>query len=185
MTQEELKEMERFAAILNSRLEEVTDKYEDIDDRIKDLDEEPVRDICRVIDKIQEEYNELDDKLTDLSEAVEELTEAIRRMKEGGTTMTEKIAPTLTWEENEKGTLIGTATLDDGTVVKYKCINMGDDDNPKWEHLRAMCIINDMRYKGDYDIIVETEIEGREDAQTRMRSIHLCMKDLRELVKTL
>lgn len=81
MTQEELKEMERFAAILNSRLEEVTEKYEDIDDRIKDLDEEPVRDICRVIDKIQEEYNELDDKLTDLSEAVEELTEAIRRMK--------------------------------------------------------------------------------------------------------
>ena len=177
--------MERFAAILNSRLKEVTDKYEGIDDRIKDLDEEPVRDICRVIDKIQEEYNELDDKLTDLSEAVEELTEAIRRMKEGGTTMTEKIAPTLTWEENEKGTLIGTATLDDGTVVKYKCINMGDDDNPKWEHLRAMCIINDRRYKGDYDIIVETEIEGREDAQTRMRSIHLCMKDLRELVKTL
>lgn len=74
--------MERFAAILNSRLEEVTDKYEDIDDRIKDLDEEPVRDICRVIDKIQEEYNELDDKLTDLSEAVEEFTKAIRRIKE-------------------------------------------------------------------------------------------------------
>ena len=81
MTQEELKEMERFAAIFNSRLEEVTDKYEDIDDRIKDLDEEPVRDICRVIDKIQEEYNELDDKLTDLSEAVEEFTKAVREMK--------------------------------------------------------------------------------------------------------
>ena len=82
MTQEELKEMERFAAILNSRTEEVTDKYEDIDDRIKDLDEEPVRDICRVIDKIQEEYNELDDKLTDLSEAVDEFTKAIGRIKE-------------------------------------------------------------------------------------------------------
>ena len=81
MTQEELKEMERFAAILNSRLKEVTEKYEDIDDRIKDLDEEPVRDICRVIDKIQEEYNELDDKLTDLSEAVEEFTKAVREMK--------------------------------------------------------------------------------------------------------
>ena len=81
MTQEELKSMECFASILTSRMEEVTDKYEDIDDRIKDLDEEPVRDICRVIDKIQEEYNELDDKLTDLSEAVEEFTEAIRRMK--------------------------------------------------------------------------------------------------------
>jgi len=81
MTQEELKSMERFAAILNSRLEEVTEKYEDIDDRIKDLDEEPVRDICRVIDKIQEEYNELDDKLTDLSEAVEEFTKAVREMK--------------------------------------------------------------------------------------------------------
>lgn len=82
MTQEELKSMERFAAILNSRLEEVTDKYEDIDDRIKGLDEEPVRDICRVIDKIQEEYNELDDKLTDLSEAVDEFTKAIGRIKE-------------------------------------------------------------------------------------------------------
>jgi hypothetical protein len=62
-------------------MEEVTDKYEDIDDRIKDLDEEPVRDICRVIDKIQQEYNELDDKLTDLSEAVEEFTKAVREMK--------------------------------------------------------------------------------------------------------
>ena len=81
MTHDELKEMERFAAILSSRLEAVTDKYEDIDDRIKDLDEEPVRDICRVIDKIQEEYNELDDKITDLSEAVEEFTEAIRKIK--------------------------------------------------------------------------------------------------------
>ena len=73
--------MERFAAILTSRMEYVTDKYEDIDDRIKDLDEEPVRDICRVIDKIQEEYNELDDKLLNLSEAVEEFTKAIRKMK--------------------------------------------------------------------------------------------------------
>ena len=81
MTREELKEMERFAAILNSRLEEVTDKYVYIDDRIKDLDEESVRDICRVIDKIQEEYNELDDKLTDLIEAVEEFTKAVREMK--------------------------------------------------------------------------------------------------------
>ena len=81
MTQEELKSMECFASILTSRMEEVTDKYKDVYDRIEDLDEEPVRDICRVIDKIQEEYNELDDKLTDLSEAVEEFTEAIRRMK--------------------------------------------------------------------------------------------------------
>lgn len=81
MTQEELKSMECFAAILTSRMEEVTDKSEDIYDRIKDLDEEPVRDICRVIDKIQEEYNELDDKLTDLSEAVEEFTKAVREMK--------------------------------------------------------------------------------------------------------
>lgn len=99
--------------------------------------------------------------------------------------MTQKIAPTLTWEENEKGALIGTATLDNGAIVQYKCINMGDDDNPKWVHLRAMCSTNDRRYKGDYDLSVEAEIEGREDAQTRMRSIHLCMKDLRELVKTL
>lgn len=82
MTQEELKEMERFAAILTSRLEEVTDKYEDVDRRIKYLDEELVRDICRVVDRIQEEYNELDDKLTDLSEAVDEFTKAIGRIKE-------------------------------------------------------------------------------------------------------
>lgn len=82
MTQEELDEMESFATILNSRLEEVTDKYEDIDDRLKDLDEEPVRYICRVIDKIQEEYNELYNKLTDLSDAVEEFTKAIRKIKE-------------------------------------------------------------------------------------------------------
>lgn len=82
MTREEVNEMERFAAILTSRLEDITDKYEDIDDRLKDLDEEPVRDICRVIDKIQEEYNELDDKLTDLSEAVEEFIKAVRKMRE-------------------------------------------------------------------------------------------------------
>ena len=82
MTREELDEMEWFATILNSRLEEVTDKYDDVDDRLKDLDEEPVRYICRVIDKIQEEYNELYDKLTDLSEAVDEFTKAIGRIKE-------------------------------------------------------------------------------------------------------
>ena len=81
MTREELNEMERFAAILNSRLEEVTEKYEDIYDRIKDLDEERVKDICRVIDKIQEKYDELDDNLTDLNEAVEEFTKAVREMK--------------------------------------------------------------------------------------------------------
>nr|DAK48608.1 MAG TPA: hypothetical protein [Caudoviricetes sp.] len=82
MTQEELKSMERFAAILTSRLEEVTDKYEDIDDRLKLLEDARLSNACRVIDKIQEKYNELDDKLTDLSEAVEEFTEAIRKMKE-------------------------------------------------------------------------------------------------------
>lgn len=81
MTQEELKSMERFAAILNSRLEAVTDKYEDIDRRIDGLEDERVRNIYRVIDKVQEEYNELEDKLTDLSEAVEEFTEAIRKIK--------------------------------------------------------------------------------------------------------
>lgn len=82
MTREELKEMEAFATILNTRLEEVTDEYEDIDNRIKDLDEELVRDICRAIDRIQEKYNKLYDKLTDLSEAVDEFTKAIRRIKE-------------------------------------------------------------------------------------------------------
>lgn len=81
MTQEELKEMECFASILTSRLKEVTDKYEDIDSRIEGLDDERVRNIYRVVDKIQEEYNELDDKLTDLSEAVDEFTEAIRKIK--------------------------------------------------------------------------------------------------------
>lgn len=73
--------MERFAAILTSRLEEVTDKYEDIDYRLKLLEDERLSNACRVIDKIQEEYNELDDKLTDLSEAVEEFTKAVREMK--------------------------------------------------------------------------------------------------------
>ncbi len=73
--------MECFAAILNSRLEEVTDKYEDIDDRLKLLEDARLRNACRVIDKIQEEYNELDDKLTELIEAVEEFTKAVREMK--------------------------------------------------------------------------------------------------------
>ena len=82
MTREELKEMERFAAILNSRLEEVTDKYEDIDDRLKLLEDARLSNACRVIDKIQEKYNELDDKLTDLSDAVEEFTKAVRKTKE-------------------------------------------------------------------------------------------------------
>lgn len=82
MTREELDEMEGFATILNSRLEEVTDKYDDIDDRLKYLEDEPVSNVHRVIDKIQEEYNELYDKLTDLSEAVDEFTKAIGRIKE-------------------------------------------------------------------------------------------------------
>ena len=82
MTREELKSMEQFASILSSRLEEVTGKYEDIGDLIKYLDEGLVRDIYRDILQIQEEYNELDDKLTDLSEAVDELTKAVRRMKD-------------------------------------------------------------------------------------------------------
>ena len=82
MKREELKEMERFAAILNSRLEGVTDKYEDIDRKIEGLEDERVRNIYRVIDKIQEEYNELYDKIDDLSDAVEEFTKAVRKMKE-------------------------------------------------------------------------------------------------------
>lgn len=47
--------------------------------------------------------------------------------------MTQKTTPTLTWEENEKGTLIGTASLDDGSVtelkvdaVTYMHTNVGD-----------------------------------------------------------
>lgn len=100
--------------------------------------------------------------------------------------MTQKIAPTLTWEENEKGTLIGTASLDDGRVVQYACRNKGDDDNPKWVHFRAVCSPrSDARFVGDIELSIEFKLKGGEDAQTRMRSIHLCMKDLRELVKTL
>lgn len=82
MTREELDEIEWFATTLNSRLEEVTDKYDDIYDRLKYLDDESVSDICRVIDKIQEEYNELYDKLDDLSEAVDEFSKSIGRIKE-------------------------------------------------------------------------------------------------------
>ncbi len=100
--------------------------------------------------------------------------------------MAQKIAPTLTWEENEKGTLIGTATLDDGSVVQYACRNKGDDDNPKWVHLRAICREkSEPIFPGDIEMSIEFKLKGGEDAQTRMRSIHLCMKDLRELVKTL
>ena len=82
MTREELESMEGFASILSSRLEELTDKYNDVDGLIKYLDEGLVRDIYRDILQIQEEYNELYDKLTDLSEAVEEFAKAVRRMKE-------------------------------------------------------------------------------------------------------
>ena len=82
MTQEELESMEGFASILSSRLEELTDKYNDVDGLIKYLDEGLVRDIYRDILQMQEEYNELYDKLTDLSEAVEEFAKAVRRMKE-------------------------------------------------------------------------------------------------------
>lgn len=100
--------------------------------------------------------------------------------------MTQKTTPKLTWEENEKGTLIGTATLDNGTVVQYACRNKGDDDNPKWVHLRAICREkSDPRFAGDVELRIEFELNGGEDAQTRMSSIILCMKDLRELVKKL
>lgn len=100
--------------------------------------------------------------------------------------MTQKTTPTLTWEENEKGSLIGTASLDDGRVVQYACRNKGDDDNPKWVHFRSICR---QRSEGDFGVEIDMDIKfrlnGGEEAQTRMRSIHLCMKDLRELVKTL
>nr|DAX79322.1 MAG TPA: hypothetical protein [Caudoviricetes sp.] len=100
--------------------------------------------------------------------------------------MTQKIAPTLTWEENEKGTLIGTATLDDGRVVQYACRNKGDDDNPKWVHFRSISRQrSDGDFGGEIEMDVKFKINGGEDAQTRMRSIHLCMKDLIELSKTL
>lgn len=78
------------------------------------------------------------------------------------------------------------ATLDDGRVVQYACRNKGDDDNPKWVHLRAICREkSESRFAGDVELSIEFELKGGEDAQTRMRSIHLCMKDLRELVKTI
>lgn len=82
MTREELESMEGFASILSSRLEELTDKYNDVDDLIKYLDEGLVRDIYRDILQMQEEYNELYDKLSDLTEAVEEFAKAVRRMKD-------------------------------------------------------------------------------------------------------
>ena len=100
--------------------------------------------------------------------------------------MKQKMTPTLTWEEDEKGILIGTASLDDGSFVQYSCRNIGDDDNPKWVHFRSIC--SEKSDNGDECEIamsIEFKLNGSEDAQTRMRSIHLCMKDLRELVKTL
>ena len=96
--------------------------------------------------------------------------------------MTQKTTPTLTWTKNAKGTLIGTAFLDDGRLVQYACRNKGDDDNPKWIHFRSICSAED---EGGIAMSIEFKLNGGEDAQTRMRSIHLCMKDLRELVKTL
>ena len=94
--------------------------------------------------------------------------------------MTQKITPKLTWEEKEDGTLIGTARIDEKTTVEYLCRNMGDDDNPKWVHFRVIGSIDDQPYAR-----CETELKGSEDAQTRLRSIFLCMTDLKELVKTL
>ena len=100
--------------------------------------------------------------------------------------MAQKIAPTLTWEENEMGTLIGTATLDDGRVVQYTCRNKGDDDNPRWVHFRSVSRLrSDGDFGGEIEMDIKFKLDGDEDAQTRMRSIHLCMKDLRELVKTI
>lgn len=100
--------------------------------------------------------------------------------------MTQKTTPTLMWEENANGTLIGTATLDDGRVVQYACRNKGDDDNPKWVHFRSISRQrSDGDFGGEIEMDVKFKINGGEDAQTRMRSIHLCMKDLRELVKTI
>lgn len=100
--------------------------------------------------------------------------------------MTQKITPTLTWKEYTDGTLMGTTILDDGRVVQYVCRNNGDNDNPKWIHLRIICRHRSVRrFPGDVELSTELELKGGEDAQTRMRSIHLCMKDLRELVKTI
>lgn len=96
--------------------------------------------------------------------------------------MTQKTAPKLTWAKNAKGTLIGTAFLDDGRLVQYACRNKGDDDNPKWVHFRSISL---SRLGGEIEMEVKFNLNGGEDAQTRMRSILLCMKDLRELVKTL
>lgn len=96
--------------------------------------------------------------------------------------MTQKTTPTLTWAKNAKGTLIGTAFLDDGRLVQYACRNNGDDDNPKWVHFRSICSADD---EGEIAMRIEFKLNGGEEAQTRMSSILLCMKDLRELVKTL
>lgn len=82
MTQEELKEMERFAAILSSRLEEVTDEYDDVDNLLRLLEDDPIMNIYNVVEEIRGEYEDLRDKLTDLSEAVDEFTKAIGRIKE-------------------------------------------------------------------------------------------------------
>ena len=94
--------------------------------------------------------------------------------------MTQKLTPKLTWEEKENGTLIGTARIDEKTTVEYLCKNEGDDDNPNWTHFRVIGRLDDYPHAR-----CEFELKGSEDAQTRLRSIYLCMKDLRELVKTL
>lgn len=95
--------------------------------------------------------------------------------------MTREESPTLTWKESREGPLIGTANLDDGREVQYICRNEGDDHDPKWKHSRLIENPKDRLRSIEYI----NELKGGENAQTRMRSILLCMKDLRELAKTI
>lgn len=94
--------------------------------------------------------------------------------------MTQKITPRLTWEEKEDGTLIGTARIDEKTTVEYQCKNISEDDEPDWKHIRVISSLDDHPHAS-----CECELESSERIYTRTYSIYLCMKDLRELVKTL
>ena len=94
--------------------------------------------------------------------------------------MTQKVVPTLMWEEKDDGVLVGTAYIDGKTTVEYRCKNLGDDKNPDWQHIRVISSLDDYPHAR-----CECELEANEYAQTRLRSIYLCMKDFRELVKTL
>lgn len=80
MTRKELEDMQAFASILKSRLEDAVDTREDIYDRLKDLEETPIQDLLHEIGRLQDLDTKLYDNLEDLSDAIEELEKALNKI---------------------------------------------------------------------------------------------------------